>query len=136
MLLDIQRNQNNNKMNELAYTLHFGDEVKNDGRFKKGNIPWNKGKSWKEQGYTEERRKKMISILMENRKKNDYKNCYNPNQRPVIQMDENGERLHWYKSSASAARKLGIMARNIRKVCAGERNFCGGFRWRWDERFL
>jgi hypothetical protein len=56
--------------------------------------------------------------------------------KPVIQMDEYGNRLHWYTSSEAAARKLGIFGRNIRKVCNGERHTCGGFKWKWDERFL
>jgi hypothetical protein len=51
-------------------------------------------------------------------------------------MDEYGYRLHWYESSEAAARKLGVNARNIRQVCAGHRMHCGGFRWKWDERFL
>ena len=57
------------------------------------------------------------------------------NGRPVIQMDEDCNRLHWYASSSSAARKLGLIARNIRAVCYGDRPRCGGYRWKFDERF-
>jgi cell fate regulator YaaT (PSP1 superfamily) len=123
-------------MNDSAYTLYIEPErKKKGGYFKKGNIPWNKGLSWNEQGWTKERREKVIAQLRINKDKNKY-NRMNPRTKPVIQMDEDGDRLHWYKSSADAARKLGVNARNIRMVCDGHRKHCGGFRWRWDERFL
>lgn len=123
-------------MNDSQYTLHIDPIRKRSGRFKKGNIPWNKGLSWDEQGYSEERKKKTLAQLMENMKKNDHSRSADHFKHPVIQMDEYGNRLHWYESSEAAARKLGIQGRNIRKVCDGERSFCGGFRWCWDKRFL
>lgn len=123
-------------MNDSAYTLYLDPIRKRKGRFKKGNIPWNKGMSWEQQGWTEERKKKVVEKLMENRRKNSYKNAAQHFKHPVIQMDEYGNRLHWYESSEAAARKLGITGRNIRKVCDGQRIHCGGFRWAWDERFL
>lgn len=122
-------------MNDKAYTLHVDIERRNKGRFMKGCTPWNKGLSWEQQGYTEERRNKVVEILRKNKSKNTFKNTGNHLKHPVIQMDEYGNRLHWYASSEAAARKLGITGRNIRKVCDGERSFCGGFRWCWDERF-
>ena len=123
-------------MNDSAYTLYIEPEIKKkDGYFKKGNIPWNKGLSWNEQGWTKERREKVIAQLRINKDKNKY-NRMNPQKKPVIQMDEQGERLHWYESSEAAARKLGLNGRNIRMVCEGHRMHCGGFKWKWDERFL
>lgn len=123
-------------MNDSVYTLYLDPVRKRKGRFKKGNIPWNRGMSWEQQGWTEERKKKVVEKLMENRRKNSYKNAARHFKHPVIQMDEYGNRLHWYESSEAAARKLGITGRNIRKVCDGQRIHCGGFRWAWDERFL
>lgn len=123
-------------MNDSAYTLHLDYIPKTKSTFKKGNIPWNKGLSWKEQGWTKERKEKVLAQLKVNMSKNKYENCAEHLKKPVIQMDEYGNRLHWYASSEAAARKLGITGRNIRKVCDGERNFCGGYRWCWDERFL
>ena len=123
-------------MNDSAYTLYIEPEIKKkDGHFKKGNIPWNKGLSWNEQGWTKERKEKVIAQLRINKDKNKY-NRMNPQKKPVIQMDEQGERLHWYESSEAAARKLGLNGRNIRMVCEGHRMHCGGFKWKWDERFL
>lgn len=122
-------------MNDSAFTLYIAPLKKRHGRFKKGDTPWNKGMSWKEQGVNEETWKRKIEILQANSHKNGY--SHKPtHSKPVIQMDKYGDRLHWYESSEAAARKLGLHGRNIRKVCDGERHTCGGFRWRWDERFL
>lgn len=123
-------------MNDSAYTLHLDYIPKTKSTFKKGNIPWNKGLSWEQQGWTEERKEKVLAQLKVNMSKNKYENCAQHLKKPVIQMDEYGNRLHWYESSEAAARKLGIAGRNIRKVCDGERKHCGGYRWRWDERFI
>lgn len=123
-------------MNDGAYTLYIEPKKSQRGRFEKGRTPWNKGLSWNEQGFTEERKQKVIATLRENRKKNDYKKSADHLKHPVIQMDEYGNRLHWYESSEAAARKLGLHGRNIRKACDGERNSCGGFRWKWDKVFL
>ena len=123
-------------MNDSAYTLHLDYIPKTKSTFKKGNIPWNKGLSWEEQGWSKERKEKVLAQLKVNMSKNKYENCAEHLKKPVIQMDEYGNKLHWYASSEAAARKLGITGRNIRKVCDGERNFCGGYRWCWDERFL
>lgn len=123
-------------MNDSAYTLHL-DYVpkKRKGRFKKGNTPWNKGMTWEQQGYTEERKEKVLAQLKVNMSKNKYENTAKHLRKPVIQMDEYGNRLHWYASSAAAARKLGVISRNIRHVCDGKRHTCGGYYWKWDERF-
>ena len=122
-------------MNDSAYTLHLDPVIKTDTKFKKGHPAWNKGLSWKEQGWTEERRAKIVAQLRINKSKNKYLHKPEHLMRPVIQMDEYGDRLHWYPSSEAAARKIGCAGRNIRKVCDGERKHAGGFRWRWDERF-
>lgn len=127
-------------MNDLAYTLHLGAEEKDrdkHGRFKKGGKPWNYGMSWEEQGYVGERAELHKKKLLASAHKNGYKrNKIQKNAIPVIQMDEYGNRLHWYESSGIAAKKLGLCDSNIRKVCRGERDWCGGFRWKYDERFL
>lgn len=122
-------------MNDEAYTLHVDIERRNNGRFMKGCTPWNKGLSWEQQGWTPERKKKIVEQLRINKSKNTYTNTSDHLKHPVIQMDEYGNRLHWYESSEAAARKLGITGRNIRKVCDGQRHTCGGYYWRWDERF-
>lgn len=122
-------------MNDSAYTLHIDPPKKRKaGQHKEGYHAWNRGLSWEQQGWTDERKQKVISRLRENREKNKY-HSYDHLKKPVIQMDKYGDRLHWYESSEAAARKLGIIGRNIRKVCDGERHTCGGYYWKWDERF-
>ena len=124
-------------MNDLAYTLHIEPvSKKRKGCFKKGNIPWNKGLSWDAQGIPKEQQEERKRKFHEGALKATRTHKTPSNAHPVIQMDEDGNRLHWYASSNVAARKLGLHGRNIRKVCDGERNHCGGFRWRWDDRFL
>lgn len=56
------------------------------------------------------------------------------NSRPVIAIDEYGEQVHWYKSAADAARKLGLIRRNITRACV-KGYYCGDFRWKYDSRF-
>ena len=122
-------------MNDEAFTLYTAPpKIYKKGQFRKGRTPWNKGLSWEQQGWTDERKKKVISRLRENREKNKY-HSYDHLKKPVIQMDKYGDRLHWYESSEAAARKLGVHGRNIRKVCDGERHTCGGYYFKWDERF-
>ena len=124
-------------MNDKAYTLHLEPaNKKRKGKFKKGNVPWNKGLSWEEQGIVGEEAKRRKEKFQKSAHKNGYSHKTPKSARPVIQMDEYGDRLHWYESSEAAARKLGLHGRNIRNVCDGKRIHCGGFRWRWDERFL
>lgn len=122
-------------MNDSAYTLHVDIERRNKGRFMKGHTPWNKGLSWKQQGWTKERKEKVLAQLKVNMSKNKYENTAEHLKKPVIQMDEYGNRLHWYESSEAAARKLGVNGRNIRRACDGQRKHCAGYRWCWDERF-
>ena len=125
-------------MNDSAYTLHLepANKKRPKGYFPKGNVPWNKGLSWEEQGMSKEeqeiRKRKFHEGAM--RAKRSHKTPKNAH--PVIQMDDYGNRLHWYASSEVAARKLGLHGRLIRRVCDGERIHTGGFRWQWDEHFL
>ena len=121
-------------MNDEAFTLYIAPPTKRQGRFRKGSSPWNKGKKWSDM-FDEQTQTKLKQHLKDIARLGAAGKGH-PHPKPVIQMDEYGERLHWYESSEAAARKLGLQGRNIRKVCDGERNFCGGYRWRWDERFL
>lgn len=124
-------------MDDSAYTLYLERENPQrdkKGRWNKGGVAWNRGKTWDEM-FDKETQERLRKHLREVAGKG-CAGCGNMHPKPIIQMDEYGNRLHWYESSAAAERKLGICGRNIRKVCDGERNFCGGFRWRWDERFL
>ncbi len=122
------------EVRDSAYTLRLADEQRRDGKFKKGDKPWNKGLSWEQMGVSDEERKRRLSILQATNHKNGYSHIPT-RSRPVIQYDDDGNRLHWYISSEAAARKVGCMGRNIRKVCDGQRKHAGGFCWKWDSRF-
>ena len=122
-------------MYDSAYTLYLAPVIKRKGRFKKGNIPWNKGMTWEEQGIVGEEARKRKEAFANAARKSVRSHKTPKNSHPVIQMDEYGNRLHWYESSEAAARKLGLHGRLIRKVCDGQRLRTGGYRWRWDERF-
>jgi hypothetical protein len=128
------------EVNDWAYTLHLPQTrgKRKGSYYKKGRTPWNKGMTWEQMGYSEKTIEKLLANLKKHAFKPNHKSSQFDNKRgkPVIQMDENGNRLHWYPSSLNAAKKLGLHARNIRHVCSGERNSCGGFRWKFDERFL
>lgn len=109
------------------------EPIKNKGQFRKGNIPWNKGKNWDDMGISKEKQ----CILRENLEighRRGNPNFGGVNKKPVIAMDMYGERKHWFKSSIDAAKKFGLIARNIRRACV-KGWYCGDFRWKFDERF-
>lgn len=115
------------------HELYIPPETNRHGHYFKGHKPWNRGKSWDEMGISKETQKLM-------RKKLEmYQGKGNPklagwNSRPVIAIDEYGEQVHWYKSAADAARKLGLIRRNITRACV-KGYYCGDFRWKYDSRF-
>ena len=123
-------------MNDSAYTLHYDSipQRNKKGQWNKGGTSWNKGKKWSDM-FDEQTQAKLRQHLKDIARLGTAGKGH-PHPKPVIQMDEYGNRLHWYGSSEAAARKLGIAGRNIRKVCDGERHTCGGYCWKWDERFL
>ena len=125
-------------MNDSAYTLHLEPANKKNktSKFQKGNIPWNKGLSWEEQGIVGEEARKRKEAFKKASHKNGYNHKTPKNSHPVIQMDDYGNRLHWYASSEVAARKLGLHGRLIRRVCDGERQHTGGYKWCCDKHFL
>lgn len=106
---------------------------RNDGRFKKGHRAWNKGMRWDEMGISKEKQESLMRNLSLYMGKGN-PNIGGSNARPVIAYDDDGYKRHWFKSSSEAARKLGLQARNIIRSCrVGFR--CGGYNWRYDERF-
>lgn len=126
------------EINDKAYTLdlsHIPSQQQRlpNGKWVKGMRSWNKGKKWDEMfdKETQERLRQHLREIAGTK----HRTGYATHTRPVIQMDEDGNRLHWYESSEHAARKLGVYGRNIRAVCEGRRKHCGGYRWKFDERF-
>ena len=123
-------------MNDSAYTLHYDSipQRNKKGQWNKGGTSWNKGKKWNDI-FDEQTQAKLRQHLKDIARFGAAGKGH-PHPKPVIQMDEDGNRLHWYESSSEAERKTGVCRRNIRKVCEKERLRAGGYKWCWDERFL
>ena len=68
-----------------------------------------------------------------NQKQRYSKNGYKGTKcKPVAQIDTNtGEILKVFESPIYAEKELGICSKNISKVCKGERNHAGGFKWQY-----
>ena len=93
--------------NDSAYTLnlnnvHLPETPKRNrkGQWNKGGVAWNRGKKWNEMfdAETIERLKKHLREL--GKRSGNRGKGFEQLWRPVIQMDEYGNRLHWYQSSA------------------------------------
>lgn len=54
-----------------------------------------------------------------------------PNAKRVLQYDMDGNFIKEWESLRKAAIALGLTSCNIGKVCKGERNHCGGFKWKF-----
>lgn len=96
------------------------------GTFLKGHIPHNKGKKWSE--WMDMRKaRKIIRIGMKNLNKGR-SDIGGWNKRPVVAVTADG-RWFPFDSAADAARKTGLIRRNISHCCQGKRKHCGRFRW-------
>lgn len=96
-----------------------------NGRFLKGHIPHNRGKSWEE--WMDMRKARRIKrVAMQNLKPN--LNIGGWNKKKVVAVTDEGK---WYgfNSATEAAEKLNLCRRNISHCCEGKRQRCGGFRW-------
>ena len=132
-----------NEVDDKSYTLDLSNvrlpetpQRNKKGQWNKGGVAWNRGKKWTEMFDAETIERLKQQLRDNNKNRGNRGKGFEQLWRPVIQMDEYGNRLHWYKSSEHAARKLGLQGRNIRAVCYGKRPRCGGFRWKFDENFL
>ena len=127
------------ELDDKAYTLNLNNVTLPKQKKPHGNtgrMPWNTGMKWEEMYDKETRERLMRHIRNIDKYGGNRGKGFVSKWRPVVQMDEYGNRLHWYQSSAHAARKLGLQDRNIRAVCYGDRFTCGGFKWKFDERFV
>lgn len=52
---------------------------------------------------------------------------------PIIQLTKDGEFVARYKSITEAAETNCFTMRNIVSACNGERDFAGGYRWRYED---
>jgi len=116
-------------MSELYIPIERPQYNPTNGQFLKGHVPHNKGKKWRE--YMDMRKAGRIKrIGMKNLKPR--MDIGGWNRKPVVALDDDGNILGWFSSSVDAEHKTGICARNIRRVCNGERKKAGGFRWEFE----
>jgi group I intron endonuclease len=62
-----------------------------------------------------------------------YSESFNPSidnrKKAIVQFDSEGKEIACFKSIAEASKHTGINKSSIAKVCRGERNHAGGFKW-------
>lgn len=92
------------------------------GRFTRGCTPHNKGK--KMEDYMSPENKDKILSKLHRKGRKDFGGW---NARKIVTVKDG--RVFMFESSNDAERKLGISARNIRKVLEGKRETCGGLKW-------
>ena len=96
-----------------------------NGKFLKGHVPHNKGKKWSD--YMDMRKAKRIKRIAKKNLKYNY-NIGGWNKKKVIGIKD-GKIIGVFNSAHDAAKRLGLIRRNISHCCRGERNHCGGIRW-------
>ena len=111
--------------NDIKCELHLPPDVPHrnkKGQFTHALIPHNKGKRWVD--YMDMRHaRKILGCL----RRTGNPNLPGANRKKIVGV-KNGK-CGVYDSSCDAERRLGIIARNIRKCCHKERNHAGGIRW-------
>lgn len=53
--------------------------------------------------------------------------------RPIIQLDENHQKIKIWESAAAVEKELGISHAHIGSCCNGNRKTAGGFRWKYTD---
>jgi hypothetical protein len=96
-----------------------------NGRFLKGNIPFNEGVPMIE-WMDKERIEIVLKCLDKNRISNP--NLAGWNKKKIVAIKDN-KLCGVFESSNEAMRKTGICGRNIRSVCGGKRKHAGGYQW-------
>ena len=51
------------------------------------------------------------------------------NKKHIIAMKD--EKEYWFESATAAANALNLIRRNVSHVANGQRNHCGGWKFRW-----
>lgn len=99
---------------------------KANGMFTKGHIPHNKGKKWGEWMDGRKQRKVKKNLIHTGNP-----NIGGWNKKHIIASKDGKE--YWFESATAAAKALNLIRRNICHVANGQRNLCGGWRFRYTE---
>lgn len=96
-----------------------------NGRFLKGHVPHNRGKSW-EEWMDMRKARKIKRIAMRNLRPNMSIGGWN--RRKVVLVTDDGKWVS-FESATEAAQVMNLNRRNIAHCCEGKRKRCGGYRW-------
>ena len=112
---------------DLDALLPKKPQRKANGCFVKGYVPHNKGKKWSEWMPDGRKQRKVRNRLQHSG------NPHLPgwNKKHII-ATKDGREL-WFESASAAASALNLIRRNISHVANGQRNHCGGWRFRWTQ---
>jgi hypothetical protein len=112
------------EMDQSEYTSTYN---KQNGRFLKGNVPANKGRSWSE-WMPKKAQKKILANLDRVRPKGGNPIIPGYNRKKVVMVTPKGNCVV-FESATEAARLLNLQRRNISHCCEGKRHRCGGRWW-------
>ena len=82
---------------------------------------------------TDNRAENLEWVTSSENQKHKYKNHdFKTSNRPVVQMDLNGNEIQIFKSIAAATQAVGLKSRSgIDGVCHGTRKTAGGYKWKF-----
>ena len=111
-----------------------------NGKFLKGNEPFNKGKKWNDYLSVEMQNKCREQLSKGRKGRKGRKDIGGCNKKAVVAI-KNGEFYGYFESSADAGRRMNLCARNINSVAHNKRGKCGGYEFyfesdfdKWNER--
>lgn len=128
---DNPKNELSRKNNSKAKK---GKHYSLDTEFKKGNLPWNKGKTYhtgKHWNHSEEAKKKLSEINKGKKHTEETKRKISEShkKKTIYQYTLDGELVGVWNKAKDAANELGISQSGIVMCCNGKLNKSKGYRW-------
>lgn len=63
------------------------------------------------------------------------KDPYISQEKPIVQLDLDGNFIKEWKNGQIAAKEVGVQNPNLVKCLKGKRNMCGGFKWEYADKY-